>query len=59
MPRHDLDVISLMAGIGFAGLGLVALIGDGTAIHGRWTWPILLIAIGMAGLVASRRGTKP
>ena len=59
MPRHDLDVIALMAGIGFAGLGLVALLGDGTDIRARWTWPVLLIIIGVVGLVASRRSTKP
>lgn len=57
MPRHDLDVLSLMAGVGFAGLGLVALLSDGADIAGRWTWPLLLIVVGVVGLVASRRGT--
>jgi hypothetical protein len=59
VPRHDFDVIALMAGIGFAGLGLVALLGDGTDIRARWTWPVLLIVIGVVGLVASRRSPKP
>lgn len=58
MPSHDVDVVSLMAGVGFAGLGLVALLGEGAGVAGRWTWPVLLILIGVVGLVASRRGTR-
>jgi hypothetical protein len=58
VPSHDIDVLSLMAGVGFAGLGLVALISGGAGIAGRWTWPVLLIVVGVVGLVASRRGTK-
>jgi hypothetical protein len=58
VPRHDLDVLSLMAGVGFAGLGLAALLSDGAGIAGRWTWPVLLIVAGVVGLAASRRGTK-
>lgn len=57
MPRHDLDVLALMAGVGFAGFGLAALLSDGAGIAGRWTWPVLLIVAGVVGLVASRRGT--
>ena len=59
MPRHDLDVVSLMAGVAFAGLALAALLGDGTDLGARWLFPVLLIAVGVVGLVASRRGTKP
>ena len=58
MPSHDLDVLSLMAGVGFVGLALAALLTDGAGIAGRWTWPVLLIVVGIVGLVASRRGTK-
>ena len=58
MPSHDLDVLSLMAGVAFAGLGLVALLSGGAGVAGRWTWPVLLIVVGVVGLVASRRGTK-
>ena len=56
MPPHDLDVLSLMAGVGFAGFAVAVLLGAGVA--GRWTWPVLLILAGVVGLVASRRGTK-
>lgn len=56
MRSHDLDVLSLMAGVAFAGVGVAALIGDGAGMHARWTWPVLLIVVGVAGLVASRVG---
>lgn len=59
MPSHDLDVLSLMAGVGFAGLALVVLLGESADLAARWTWPVLLILVGVVGLVASRRGTKP
>lgn len=59
MPSHDLDVLALVAGVGFAGLGLAALLSDGAGVPGRWTWPVLLILVGVVGLLASRRGTKP
>ena len=59
MRSHDPDVLSLMAGVGFAGLGLVSLLTQGAGVAARWTWPLLLIFIGVVGLVASRRGTKP
>ena len=58
MPSHDLDVLSLMAGVGSAGLALAALLSDGDGVVGRWTWPVLLIVVGVVGLIASRRGTK-
>jgi hypothetical protein len=53
VPRHDLDGIALMAGVVFAGLGLVSLVSsDGPTA--RWTWPVLLIVAGVVGLLASR-----
>ncbi|HEX2046478.1 MAG TPA: hypothetical protein VHF27_01860 [Acidimicrobiales bacterium] len=58
MPSHDLDVLSLMAGVGFTGLALVVLLGESADLAARWTWPVLLIVVGVVGLVASRRGTK-
>ena len=58
MPSHDLDVLSLMAGVGFVGFAVAVLVGDGAGVAGRWAWPVLLIVMGVVGLVASRRGTK-
>ena len=56
MERHELDPFSLVAGLAFAGLGVLFLL-DGAGsltVQPRWVWPILLIAIGVAGLLASR-----
>ncbi len=58
MPSHDLDVVSLMAGAGFAGLGAVSLLSGGAGLAARWTWPVLLILVGVVGLLASRRATR-
>jgi hypothetical protein len=55
VPAHDLDALALMAGIGFGGLALVALLGDSADLAARWTCPVLLILMGVVGLVASRR----
>ena len=55
MPAHDLDPTSLIAGVIFGGTALVYLIDNATGLEGRWVWPILLIVIGVAGLLASRR----
>lgn len=57
MPPHDLDALSLMAGVGFAGFAVAALVGGGAGVAGRWTWPVLLILVGVVGLIASRRNT--
>lgn len=59
MRSRDLDVFSLMAGVAFAGVALAALLGDGAGVEGRWAWPVLLIVVGVVGLIASRRGTRP
>jgi hypothetical protein len=56
MERHELDPLSLVGGVVFAGLGVLFLLdGAGTlTVQPRWVWPILLIALGVAGLLASR-----
>ena len=59
MRPHDVDVLSLMAGVAFAGLAVVSLLSEGAGVAARWTGPVLLILVGVIGLVASRRGTKP
>ena len=58
VPRHDLDVISLIAVVGFGGLGLVNVLND-AGIASRWAWPVLLIVAGVVGLLASGRGDRP
>lgn len=54
MRRHDLDLVSLLSGLGFAGVALVFLLEEAAAVSGRWAWPVLLIVLGVIGLVASR-----
>jgi hypothetical protein len=58
VPSHDLDVLSLMAGVGFSGFAVAVLVGDSAGVAGRWTWPVLLILVGVVGLIASRRNTN-
>ncbi len=58
MPSHDLDVVALMAGVGFTGLAVVALITEGAGVATRWTCPLLLILVGVVGLIASQRDQK-
>ena len=59
MPRHDLDGISLIAGVIFTGVALVSLLTRTAGLTGRWTWPVLLIVAGVVGLLASRRDGGP
>jgi hypothetical protein len=52
MRRHPLDPVSLVAGLAFTGIGLVFLLGDATlAVRLRWTWPILLVSLGVGILL--------
>jgi len=53
MPRHDLDAFSLVSGIVFSGVALVALLDRGLDVPVRWALPILLIVVGVAGLIAT------
>ena len=50
MPRHDLDVLSLMAGVFFAGVALLGLLDQGSGDAAGWVWPALLIVVGVVGL---------
>lgn len=54
MRRHELDLFSLVAGLLFVGAALVWGLAEdpGEALDG-WPVPTLLIAVGLAGLVAS------
>ncbi len=54
MPRHDLDVLSLMAGVFFAGVALLGLLDQGSGDAAQWVWPTLLIVVGVVGLLSTR-----
>lgn len=55
MSRHELDLMSLVAGLFFSLLGLGFLLHAGTDVEldPEWVWPIALIAVGAAGLIGS------
>ncbi len=56
MKRHELDVVSLIFGLIFVGAAAIWGISDapGPPLDG-WPLPVLLIAVGLAGLVISLR----
>ena len=56
MQRHDLDVLALVGGLLFGGLGVLFALdaADSVDVQARWVWPILLIGLGIGGLLASR-----
>jgi putative Mn2+ efflux pump MntP len=58
--RHDLDLVSLIAGVLFAMIALVHLVGAATdeAVDPRWIAPVLLVGLGVAGLAGALRGTR-
>lgn len=55
MKRHDLDVVSLVAGLLFAGLALAYGIGAYTDLRldPRYVFPLVVIGLGLAGLAAA------
>ncbi len=53
MPRHDLDTFSLVAGIVCTGAALVALLDHGLDLPPHWALPVLMIAVGLGGLLAT------
>jgi hypothetical protein len=56
MKRHPFDVLSFTAGAIFVGLG-VAFLSAGADVVGNasWVWPLLLLALGAAGLATTLR----
>ena len=55
MRRHDLDWVSLIAGLLFTGLALLYVVGYLTdrSLDGRVVWPLVLVALGGAGVAAA------
>ncbi len=62
MRRHELDVFSLVAGLVFVAVAIGHLLDDGGAgldFDGRWIAPVVLVALGAAGLGGVLRGREP
>lgn len=59
MRRHDLDWVSLIAGLVFLAFatvyGLAAL--TDVSIDGRFVWPVVLVALGAAGVATAVTAT--
>jgi peptidoglycan/LPS O-acetylase OafA/YrhL len=55
--RHDLDVVSLIAGVVFLALAVIYLVASATdsSIDGRYVWPALLVTLGAGGVAAAVR----
>lgn len=60
MRRHDLDWVSLVAGAVFTVIGLLYVV-VGIAdvdVDGRFVWPLVLVALGAAGVATAVRATQ-
>ena len=57
MWTHERDTVSLMAGLLLVLLATVFLVDDltGLDVDGRWAAPVVLIAVGVAGLLSTLR----
>jgi hypothetical protein len=57
--RHEVDVFSLVFGLLFLGAALIWGLAEdpGSALQG-WPLPVLLIAVGLAGLLSSIGGWR-
>ncbi|MCU1374078.1 MAG: hypothetical protein JWO68_1364 [Actinomycetia bacterium] len=56
MTRPPFDVLSFTAGAVFIGLGVAFMAAGADVIdNARWVWPVLLVALGAAGLVSALR----
>jgi len=53
--RHDLDWISLIGGIVFTGVALLYLVVAVTdaTVDARLVWPLVLVALGAAGIATA------
>ena len=61
MRRHELDWVSLIAGIVFLGIAAVyavaALAGASINVDGRFVWPVVFVALGAAGVATAVTAT--
>ena len=57
MRRHDLDLFSLVTGLVFVGIALGHILDVGTDfdLDGQWIVPVVLVALGVAGLAGILR----
>jgi uncharacterized integral membrane protein len=55
--RHELDWVSLIVGLVFTAFAVVYLISPAVNLDldGRYVWPVVLVALGAAGLATALR----
>ena len=60
MKRHDMDLVSLIAGAVFAVVALTHLVGaaTGESVDLGWLVPVVLVGLGVAGLAGALRGSR-
>jgi hypothetical protein len=58
MERHPVDLISLVAGSVFLGIGLVLISGGVTSLPMQWVGPMVAIGLGVVILVAAWTGSR-
>jgi len=58
--RHDLDWVSLIAGLVFLAFSAIYTVASLTdvSIDGRFVWPIVLVALGAAGVATAVTATR-
>ena len=59
MRRHDLDWVSLIAGLVFGVFAVAYTVVSLTdvTLDGRFVWPIVLVAVGAAGVATAVKAT--
>lgn len=57
MFRHDPDWLAFCCGVIFVGFGLAYVVVPALDVHIKavWTLPVLLVALGVAGLIGTGR----
>lgn len=60
MRRHDLDLLSLIAGAVFAAVAVTSLVGaaSGESLDLAWLFPVVLVGLGIAGLAGALRSSS-
>lgn len=55
--RHERDAVSLMGGLLILLIAALFLVSDLTdlSLEGRWTAPVVLLSVGLAGLLGTLR----